>query len=279
MKTARSTTTIAYDDLGVGEPALLLLPGWCSRRTVFCDLLPRCASRVRTLALDWRGHGESGAAPGDFGEAALVEDALAVLEAAGPRQVVPVALSHSGWVALALARRLGARVPRLVLLDWIVTEPPEAFRAALAGLQSPERWRQTVEQLFAAWLQNVDDHRVTRFVRDEMGAFGFEMWARAGREIAAAYAREGSPLRALAQLRPARPVLHAFAAASLTQHQPRGEHASGTDADAARVLEPQRSFAAEHPWFEVRPLPARTHFPMLEAPDPLAAVILDFLNP
>ena len=38
----------------------------------------------------------------------MVADALAVIEAAGIEQVVPVAASHSGWVAIELRRRLGA---------------------------------------------------------------------------------------------------------------------------------------------------------------------------
>ena len=50
---------IAYDDLGEKEPAVVFLPGWCSGRGVFRDLLPLMAKTRRSLALDWRGHGES----------------------------------------------------------------------------------------------------------------------------------------------------------------------------------------------------------------------------
>ena len=41
---------------------------------------------------------------------------------------------------------------------------------------------------------------VADFIRNDMGSYGTEMWARAGREIGAAYAREGNPLKALAAL-------------------------------------------------------------------------------
>ena len=42
---------IAYDDTGTGEPALLLMPGWCANRTVFRRLAPLLAKRRRVLAL------------------------------------------------------------------------------------------------------------------------------------------------------------------------------------------------------------------------------------
>lgn len=63
-------TLISYDDQGRGEPALLFMPGWCGSRSVFDQLAARCAARWRTLALDWRGHGQSEAPTGDFGASA-----------------------------------------------------------------------------------------------------------------------------------------------------------------------------------------------------------------
>ena len=80
---------IGYDDLGQGEPALLCMPGWCSSRAMFERLTPLAAGHRRALALDWRGHGESDPAPGDFGGGPLVEDALAVIEASGVERVIP----------------------------------------------------------------------------------------------------------------------------------------------------------------------------------------------
>jgi pimeloyl-ACP methyl ester carboxylesterase len=102
---------------GQGEPALLFMPGWCGSRRVFDELAPRCATRRRTLALDWRGHGKSTRLADDFGAGDLANDALAVIEASEVDQAVPVALSHAGWVAIELRRRLGPRIPKLVLLD------------------------------------------------------------------------------------------------------------------------------------------------------------------
>ncbi|MGE5444637.1 MAG: alpha/beta fold hydrolase, partial [Ignavibacteriales bacterium] len=250
---------INYDDLGQGEPALLLMPGWCANRTVFQDLAPRCSVRHRTLVLDWRGHVESGPPSGDFGYDGLAEDALAVIKASGAQQVVPVALAHAGWVAIELRCRLEERIPKLVLLDWIIMEAPASFLEVLQGMQSLERWRETVEQIFSLWLQGVDNPRLIRFVREEMGSYGFEMWSRAAREISAAYAEAGSPLQLLSALEPPVLVLHLYA-----QPEDPGYRAA------------QQSFGTTHPWFHVRKVEARSHFPMFEVPEEIAAAIEEF---
>lgn len=251
---------IHYSDHGQGEPAFLFLPGWCGSCAVFDQLAAACALGRRTLALDWRGHGLSDRPAGDFGVDALVEDALAVLAASGVTRVVPVALSHAGWVAIELRRRLGERVPQLVLLDWIVLEPPPPFLGVLQALQDPAQWSQARDQLFALWLHGLEIPALSRYLHDDMGSYGSAMWARAGREISAAYARAGSPSQALAELTPAVPVLHLYA-------QP----------DDPAYLSAQQALAAAHPWFHVVKLEAGSHFPMLEVPEAMAAQMESFV--
>jgi len=78
--------------------------------------------------------------------------------------------------------------------------------------------------------------------------------------LKAAYAEAGSPLRALATLDPPVPVLHLYA-------QP----------DDPGYLAAQQSFAGAHPWFRVEKLQARSHFPMFEVPEAVAAAIEEFV--
>ena len=260
MARTKSVVPIAFDDQGSGDPALLCLPGWCADRTAFEDLAHACGRTRRTLALDWRGHGRSARVDGDFGETALVDDAQAVIQESGACRIVPVALAHSGWIAIELRRRLRERIPAIVLVDWLVLDPPPPFTAALAALQDSGKRQATREQLFGMWLQGFDNVKVIRLAREVMGSYGFDMWARAGREIGAAYRREGSPLKALAGLHPPAPVLHLYA-------QP----------DDPGFLQAQEAFAAAHSGFSVRKLNARSHFPMLEVPEQLAAAIESFI--
>lgn len=250
---------IAYDDVGQGEPALLCIPGWATSRAVFRSLVPRLSADHRLLIMDLRGHGGSESS-GDFDSEALVEDALSVVEASGARDVIPVTVSHAGWIAIELRRRLGERVPQLILLDWLVLDPPPPFLMALKGLQT-EGWRETRDALFNMWLAGVNSEPVIRFIHDDMGSFPAETWRRAGREIGNAYAKFGNPLQALTTLAPPVPTLHLYA-------QP-GEPAYQMG---------QQSFAASHPWFQVQRLNARSHFPMLEVPDEVAASIDRFVT-
>jgi pimeloyl-ACP methyl ester carboxylesterase len=258
--TAATTNTTAYDDRGQGDPALLFLPGWCGDRSVFADLLPLASRHRRVLSSDLRGHGASVGADADFGTEDLVTDAMALLDTAAVDTVVPVALSHAGWVALELRRRLGPdRVPAVVLLDWMVLGPPPGFLDALEALQRPEAWETVRGQLFGMWTHGVDVPAVHDYVAS-MAAYGQEAWARAGREISRAFTADPVPIEALARITPPCPTLHVYA-------QP------GDDA----LLAAQRAQAEHYDWFEVHRLEARSHFPMFEAPEPLMETIERFV--
>ena len=259
MPTAFSRSLrIQYNDFSRGSPAFLCLPDWCESRNTFALITHTLGREHRVIALDWRGHGKSAAAGAEFGLGDLVDDALAVVRTSSVGTVVPVAVSHAGWVALELRRRLGDRVPRLVLLDWLVGPPPPDFRATLTALQDRERWLETRGELFRDWMADCEDPHVVRHVREEMGSYGFEMWARAARAVESAY-DGGTPLEALQRLNPSCPTLHLYA-------QPRD----------TRYLTTQQDFARANPWFRVQRLDARSHFPALESPDAVARAILEF---
>jgi pimeloyl-ACP methyl ester carboxylesterase len=250
---------IDYDDRGSGEPALLFLTGWCSSRERWEGVAGRAAGRRRVIGFDWRGHGGSDPAGGDFGVADLVEDALAVVEASGVETFVPCAASHSGWVAIELRRRLGDRVPRLVHADWMLAVPSDRYMEVIRQLDSDE-WAQARDTLFTIWAAGVDTPEI-RSVLDVMNRHGEDMWRRSGREIEASYVQNVSPLEAFRTLEPAVPVLHLY----------------GQPQDPA-YLELQERYAGEHDWFTVRKLDATTHFAMVEADADVAAAIEAFVS-
>jgi hypothetical protein len=47
--------------------------------------------------------------------------------------------------------------------------------------------------------------------------------------------------------------------------------------DDPGYLDVQRVFAAEHPWFSVHKLDARSHFPTIEVPDQVGSVVGQFV--
>lgn len=257
-------TAMAHTDVGVGEPAALFLPGWCGGREVFDPLVACTARHRRSVSVDWRGHGGSPSSSGDFDADDLLRDALALVDQLGLQRVVPVGLSHAGWLALELRRALGpTRVPGVVLMDWMPLGPPPGFLEALTGLQDAQQWSAVREQLFAMWGAGVDAPAVHAYIAS-MAEYGADMWRRAGREIARSFATHEAPLAAVAALaaeqgRPC-PTLHLYA-------QPRDEG----------YLAAQQDFAAGHDWFRVRRLDASSHFPCLEVPGEIAEALDDFI--
>jgi hypothetical protein len=82
------------------------------------------------------------------------------------------------------------------------------------------------------------------------------MWSRGGRQIAAAYARAGSPLEELTRLSPPPPTLHLY--------------------PQERDDEAQRAFAATHAWFTHARLGGHSHFPTIESVDELVPLVEKF---
>jgi len=256
-----AATGVAYDDRGSGDTALLFLPGWCGPRTLFEPLLQRLETDHRVLAVDWRGHGQSASASGEFGNDDLLADAIAVIEASGATTVVPCAVAHAGWIGIGLRRRLGAHfVPKLVFLDWMVLGAPGPFLDALAGMADASMTRQIVDQVSSMWTAGLDTPELLAYV-DSMTAFSDEMWARAAREIAAAFAADNSPLSAVASLDDPPSTLHLYA-------QP----------DDPAFLAAQEAFAVDNRWFQVQRLNAASHFPMFEIPDAIAEHLRRFVD-
>ncbi len=251
---------IAYDDHGTGEPALLFLTGWCSNRSRWHAVADRCAESRRTLSCEWRGHGDSDPTTSDFGLEEMVTDVLAVADAAGVERFVPCAASHSGFVAIELARRYPDRVTMLVHCDWYVTAPPPPYRAVLEQLDTEDGWGPARDRLFEIWRGGRELPAVEEALA-VMSEHGEDMWRRSGREIAAGYERTGSPVEAWATLDPPVPVLHVYG-------QPRDPS----------FLAAQEAYAEEHPWFVVRQTPAETHFAMIETPEAVAEAIVSFIH-
>ena len=259
--TTTHPTTTGYDDLGSGEPTLVLLPGWCGDRDVFDAMAAALAEHHRVLVCDLRGHGGNAHETGDFDSEQQLDDLVALLAERGTDRVVPVTLSHAGWFGIGLRRRLGAaRVPGMVFVDWMVLGTPPGFTDALAGLQDPQAWQQVRGALFGLWTDGVASPAVHRYVGC-MGGYGFDHWSRAGREIAASFTAYGTPLDALAELDAPVRALHLYA-------QPRDD----------AYLAAQQDAAARLGWFDVVRLDAQSHFPMLEDPAAVAAQVTRFVE-
>ena len=134
---------LAYEVMGAGDTALLVIPGWVSHidydllRPEICSFYQRLACGRRLIRYDKRGCGLSDrtAEASALGVDAQVEDAVAVLDAAGVRRVAVLAWSaggpwprvtRSGFPALSFtARTRGSWPPP----DYPCGQPPEVVQS------------------------------------------------------------------------------------------------------------------------------------------------------
>jgi esterase len=114
---------VVWEWPGSGPPALLLHGVGNYGR--YWDLFARAiAGRLRLVAPDARGHGDSAAPQDGYAAADFVEDAVAVLDAYGIDAALVVGHSMGGHHAIALAADRPQRVAGLVVVD----AGPEALR-------------------------------------------------------------------------------------------------------------------------------------------------------
>ena len=99
---ASDSVVLNYAELAGNGPTVLLLHGLGARWQVFAPLIAGLKDQAHLYAIDFRGHGNSGRAPGRYRLGDYVADARALLRQAGPPAIV---YGHSlgGWVALSLA--------------------------------------------------------------------------------------------------------------------------------------------------------------------------------
>jgi pimeloyl-ACP methyl ester carboxylesterase len=148
----RDDVTLSYDDIGQGDPPIVLLHGLGTDKTIFAPQVERFGGAHRLVLPDLRGHGSSSHVP--FSVSACADDVAALCEDRGLGKPVVVGFSLGGTVALDIAARHGDRFSGAVLLD-----PPLLFRPDLipgmaeiaAGVHSPrvvETWVRFAESTF-----------------------------------------------------------------------------------------------------------------------------------
>jgi pimeloyl-ACP methyl ester carboxylesterase len=147
---------LAYDATGAGDPPMIFVHGWCCDRSYFAPQFEHFASGHAVVAMDLRGHGESGrpaARPGGYAMDVMADDVLSVAGAAGCDRPVLVGHSLGALIGLACAARAGA-IRALVMVDPAPITNEKAkrfFRESVAAVAADDNgsWRATfVEGMF-----------------------------------------------------------------------------------------------------------------------------------
>jgi pimeloyl-ACP methyl ester carboxylesterase len=125
-----------------GEPpATLLLHGIGNYGRYWDFFADAIAGRLRLVATDARGHGESGRPADGYAPQEFVDDAIAVLDALAIQRTMVVGHSMGGTHAIRLAAAQSDRVERLVIVDAGTEAMREGSeRARRLSLERPERF-------------------------------------------------------------------------------------------------------------------------------------------
>ena len=129
-------------------PATLLLHGIGNYGRYWDFFADAVAGRLRLIATDARGHGESGKPANGYAPEEFVADAIAVLDTLAIERAVIVGHSMGGTHAIRLAAAHPDRVERLVVVDAGPEPMPEGSeRARRLSLERPERFEYADEAL------------------------------------------------------------------------------------------------------------------------------------
>jgi pimeloyl-ACP methyl ester carboxylesterase len=150
---------IAYESVGTGEPALLLIHGVFQDRSYFLGQQTHFSGRRQVVTLDLRGHGDSSATP-EVTIEDFAADVIAVAEGAGIESVVLCGHSMGGAVALEVASARPDLVRGVAMLDAVVLFPEPVRQAGLAHLVpalATEDWLEALHGFFRTQILDPGD--------------------------------------------------------------------------------------------------------------------------
>lgn len=118
---------IDYACTEAGEGSLVLLcHGTFGGKRLMLPQLEYLSRHFRCVALDWRGHGQSGFTPDGWTADDLVEDIAAIIDALGEEQAIIVGVSQGGAIGMRVALRYPGKVRALVNMCGGPGGPPPA---------------------------------------------------------------------------------------------------------------------------------------------------------
>ncbi len=106
-----------YEEKGAGSEVMLFSHGYLMNHTMYDAQVEQFKDRFRCIAYDQRGHGRSENVTSSYNLDALVNDAIALIEALNIAPVHFVGLSTGGFVGLRIALRRPELLKSLVLID------------------------------------------------------------------------------------------------------------------------------------------------------------------
>jgi len=251
---------IHYEVTGSGGPVILLHSFLCSGE-MWREQVEPLAEKWQVINVDARGHGSSGPVLEPFSIYDMVDDATAVLDAAGVQRAVWAGLSIGGMVGLRAALREPDRVAGLALLDTDAGTEPfwrrieyRALGTVTATLGTRFVARQIVRRMFGPTTRRQQPDLVSEWSQRFVDAHVPSML---------------NTLRALLERDDLAPHLSSIELPALVLVG---------DEDAALPPDRARALAAALPQATYREVPGAGHLSALERPDTVTSTLQAYLD-
>jgi pimeloyl-ACP methyl ester carboxylesterase len=166
-------TRIAYELMGAGRPALVLVHGWSCDRTYWNHELESLSRDFTLITVDLAGHGESECGREAWSIAAFGNDVALIVTLNGLEDVVLIGHSMGGDVISEAARRLSTGVIGLIWVDTYSALPETSSNEDVQRRMRPfranfaEETQRFVRTMFAV---DSDPSLVERIARDMSAA-------------------------------------------------------------------------------------------------------------
>jgi len=115
MKAKVNGTEIAYVERGKGKNTIVFVHGLGENKESWRYQTEHFSNKARTIAVDLRGHGESG--DSNISLDIFVEDLRALVDKLGAKEIILCGLSMGGAISLAFCSEYPERVKAMVLAD------------------------------------------------------------------------------------------------------------------------------------------------------------------
>src|SRR5215217_3536375 len=260
-KVTRDGVTLAYEDVGRGDPPLVFVHGWTCDHTHFTPQVEHFSPAHRTIAVDLRGHGESDKPEQPYTMEGFADDVAWLCAQLGLSKPVIIGHSLGGTVALIVASRRPTLPAAIVAIDapWFapqnVRDLVPGLTEAFKGPQFRETLRQVVRDAF--FLPSDDQQRRDR-IADHMSSAPQHVMVSAWEHV---WGFDSAG--ALSALRI--PALYIGGGAPL-----------GPDGTSTPLGTPE-GIRAQNPWVIIGQTVGAGHFTQLDAADQVNAMIARFL--
>ena len=170
---SRDGVSLFYEEAGGGEPALLLVHGWCCDHTYLAPQFAHFRQRHRVVTVDLRGHGQSDQPEQEYPPTVFAEDLAWLCDQLAIARPVVIGHSLGGVVAVEFAGRYLERTAAVVAIDSPLAPNPgfaasrQAMVTALRGPDYREAARRFIEGMF---VPTDDPERKARIIDEMCGA-------------------------------------------------------------------------------------------------------------